>query len=190
MSEIDHVVEALQRRVEALEEEATRLWQPAPAIQHTTVPFSGSRRQLLLGGAGVLGGWAGGALLGRAEPTSAAATTTDSASDSGPASRGPVLHMPEPERHLSLQTTLVPFKTRGVLWANHDWDFGAHFGGEQPPVVVATACDNYMEHDVTSFCVCAVAVHGSPGAYRATIMVRNISMFATEVVINALALGV
>ncbi len=183
MSEIDRALEALQRRVEALEDEAARLRHEA--TQRPSAPFSGSRRQLLLGGAGVVGAWAGTALLGRAEPAYAAsgadAPSVSAAGDSA-------LHAPE--KHLSLRTTLVPLKTRGVLWVNHEWDFGAHFMGKQPPVVVATAFDNYMEHDTAACCVCAVAVRGEPGAYRATIMVRNISAFATAVELNAVAFGV
>lgn len=185
MSEIDRTVEALLRRVEALEDEAARPRQAT--AQRSSAPFSGSRRQLLLGGAGAVGALAGVALLGHAEPGYAAAADSGAA-PSVSAPDGPTLHLPE--KHLSLQTTLVPLKTRGVLWANHEWDFGTHFTGEQPPVVVATALDNYMEHDVAAFCVCAVAVHGAPGAYRATIMVRNISAYATSVVVSAVAFGV
>ena len=175
MSEIDRVVEALQRRVEALEDEAARLRQPAE--HRPAAPLGGSRRQVLLGGAGMLGALASGALLGRVEPAAAAASESSVAA-------------PLPARHLSLRATLAPLKTRGVLWAEHEWDFGAHFAGKEPPVVVATALDDYMAHDVAAYCVCAVAVHGTPGAYRATIMVRNISALATEVTINAVAFGV
>ncbi len=175
MSEIDRVVEALQRRVEALEDEAARLRQPVG--QRSPAPCSGSRRQILLSGVGMLGALAGGAVLGRVEPTAAASSESSAATA-------------VPARDLSLRTTLAPFKTRGILWAEHEWDFGAHFVGTEPPVVVATALDDYMPHDVAAYCVCAVAVHGTPGAYRATIMVRNISALATEVTINAVAYGV
>src|SRR5579871_3993914 len=165
MSDVDRIVEELQRRVDALEDEAARLRQPA--TQQSASPPFGNRRQILLSGAGLLSAWAGSALLGHAEPASAAPPPSDI----------PALIL---EKHLTLQATLTPLKTRGALWANHEWDFGAHFVGAQPPVVVATALDDYMEHDVATFCVCAVAVHGTPGAYRATLMVRNISAFATE----------
>src|SRR5579859_1627700 len=132
MSEIDRVVEVLQRRVEALEDEAARLRQPAE--QRPPASLSGSRRQVLLGGAGMLGALAGGALLGRAEPAAAATESN--------------LAAPVPAR------TLSPLTTRGVLWADHEWDFGAHFAGKAPPVVVATALDDYMAHDVAAYCVC------------------------------------
>jgi len=33
--------------------------------------------------------------------------------------------------------------------------------------------------DPATFCVCAVAGHGTPGGYRATIMVRNVHPHAT-----------
>lgn len=184
-NDMARVIDELQRRVDTLEHEAARL-QPA-AAQLPAAPFSSSRRQVLLGGAGMLGALAGGALLGRAEPSYAA--SNDNLNVTHETALGDTLP-PRAGKHLTLQTTLTPLKTRGVLWANHEWDFGAHFVGEQPPVVVATALDDYMEHDVAAFCVCAVAVHGKPGAYRATIMVRNISAFATGVEINALAFGV
>lgn len=174
MNETDRLVDALQRRVAALEEEAARLRQPA--VDHPPAPLSSSRRQVLLGGAGMVGAMAGGALLGYAAPVADAATAGDPASATG-------------VKHLSLHTILTPLKTRDVLWADHEWAFGAHFTGKQPPVVVATALDDYMEHDVASYCVCAVKVHGAPGAYRATIMVRNISALATAVAINAIAIG-
>lgn len=180
---INKLMETLQRRIEALEAENTRLRQRAMATDDVSAPLMGSRRQVLLGGAGLLGALAGGAVLGRATPASAAAETTLAASAvAGPAG-------PATETYLSLRATLTPLKTRGVLWANHEWDFGAHFTGARPPVVVATAFDDYMQHDVASCCICAVTVHGAPGAYRATIMVRNISAFATTVEVNAVALG-
>ena len=180
-----HVVEELQRRVDVLENEAARL--RLTAVSRHSTPFSGSRRQVLLGGAGLLGALAGGALLGRAAPSYAASD------ESTGAPHGPPWNEtvpPRADKHLTLRTTLTPLKTHGLLWANYDWDLGAHFVDEHPPVVVATALDDYMAHDVASFCVCAVAVHGKPGAYRATIMVRNISAFATEVEVNAVAFGV
>jgi hypothetical protein len=181
---IDQLMETLRRRVEALEAENARLRQTPIATNDVPAPLTGSRRQVLLGGAGLLGALAGGAVLGRATPASAATETTLAASAmAGPAG-------PAPEKYLSLRATLTPLKTRGVLWANHEWDLGAHFTGARPPVVVATAFDDYMEHEVAACCVCAVSVHGAPGAYRATIMVRNISAFATTVEINAVALGV
>ncbi len=179
MDDIDRVVEALRRRVDALEEENARLRQPA--TYHSPSEFGGSRRQVLLGGAGMLGALAGGALLGRAEPAHA------TSSDSAPAADTLAPHVSQ--KQLSLQTTLVPLKTRGVLWANYDWDFGTHFTAERPPVVVATAVDDTMEQDVSACCVCAVAVHGKSGAYRATLMVRHIGAFATEVAVNAVAIG-
>jgi len=171
-TDIGQALETLQRRVEALEEENARLRHPAPV--RPAPPAGSSRRQVLLGGAGILGAVMGGQLLGRAEPSYAAAIAT------------------EPnvaQRYLGLRTTVTPLRSRGALWATHEWDLGEHFAGAQPPVVVATAWDDQLEHDMASFCVCAVQVHGTPGAYRAVIMVRNISPFATEVVVNALALG-
>jgi hypothetical protein len=182
-NDITQVVAALQRRVDALEDENARLRQPATL--HSSPPVGGTRRQMLIGGAGVLSALAGGALLGRAEPSYAAGVA--------PAVRTEELTPATahtPEKSVGLQVTLTPMKTRGVLWANHEWELGPRFAGEQPPVVVATAWDDQMEHDVASFCVCAVTVHGAPGAYRATILVRNVSPFATSVVVNALALGV
>jgi len=179
MDDIDRVVEALRRRVDALEDENARLRQAAPHGRPSAA--SGSRRQVLLGGAGILGTLAGGALLGRAEPAYAASP------DGVPPASAPAPRVLD--KQLSLRTTLVPLKTRGVLWATYDWDFGGHFTADRPPVVVATAFDDYMEHDVAACCVCAVAVRGKAGAYHATLMVRGISLFATEVVVNAVALG-
>ena len=177
INQIDQMVETLRRRIEALEAENARLRQTATVTNDTLAPLMGSRRQVLLGGAGLLGALAGGALLGHATPASAA-TETNLAAE------------PAREKQLSLRASLTPLKTRGVLWANHEWNLGAHFTGARPPVVVATAFDDYMEHDVAACCVCAVAVHGAPGAYRATIMVRHISAFATAVEVNAVAVGV
>lgn len=169
-TDIGQALETLQRRVEALEEENARLRHPAPVRPSTQT--GSSRRQVLIGGAGILGAIMGGQLLGRAEPSYAAAAEPN-----------------EAQKYLGLRATVTPLRSRGALWATHEWDLGAHFAGAQPPVVVATAWDDQLDQDMASFCVCAVQVHGTPGAYRAVIMVRNISPFATDVVVNALALG-
>lgn len=153
--------------------------QPAPAPTGAPAHTVTGRRRVLLGGAGLLGALAGSALLGHAD---AAASAPERASATAQASTA--------ERQASLRVALAPLKTRGVLWVNHEWEFGARFVGEQPPVVVATAFDDTMEHDPAACCVCAVAVRGEPGAYRATIMVRHIGAFATSVEINAVAIGV
>ena len=142
--------------------------------EKTTVeptPPQANRRQVLARGAGVLGALASGAALGRADAAAGEVTATSG------------------QKHLALQVTLVPQQTRRAVWVDHEWDLGAHFTGATPPVVVATALDDYMPHDPATFCVCAVAVHGTPGAYRATIMVRNVHRNATSVAINAIALG-
>jgi hypothetical protein len=185
MNDVDQATRAPQRRLAAptvANESVRDRAEPHAAAPGAPTPAgSANRRQLLTRGAGVLGVLAGGALLSRAEPATAATAATTAASETTLASAR--------EKHLALQVTLAPLQTRQAVWADHEWDFGAHFTGARPPVVVATALDDYMQHDPSTFCVCAVAVHGTPGAYRATIMVRNISKRATTVVINAVAVG-
>jgi hypothetical protein len=66
---------------------------------------------------------------------------------------------------------------------------GPQFQGEQAPEVVATAADDYMAEDMREACSCSVTVQGTPGAYRATLMVRNVSSHAREVTIQAIAIG-
>ena len=120
---------------------------------------------------------AGNSRLGRAVPASAAALPPGAA------------EAPDAATHLGLRATLAPMRTRGVLWAAHRVGSrcavrrgGAAGGGGH-------GVDHQLEGDVAACCTCAVAVRGAPGAYRATIVVRNISPFATEVVLNAVALG-
>ena len=131
---------------------------------------------MLVGGAGILGVLAGGGLLGRAGPASAA-----------PGSDA-VAEAPDAAAPLGLRATLAPRRTRGVLWAAHEWDLGARFAGRAAGRG-GHGVGRSLERDVAACCTCAVAVRGVPGAYRATILVRNISPFATEVVLNAVALG-
>lgn len=177
MNDLEQALTALRRRVEALEKENARLRQGSALSQGTSKT---SRRHVLAAGMGAVSVLAGGALLGHSTPAIAAApaevvpaNTTDHAR-SAP---------------LSLTVTLEPVMTRRAVWADHEWDFGAHFMGATPPVVVATAYDDYMEHDATTSCACAVIVRGTPGAYSAHIMVRNVSRSARVVVINAVALS-
>jgi hypothetical protein len=174
MDDIEGTIEALQRRVDALETENTRLRQRAP--RQPSMGRGASRKQVLLGGAGVLGALAGGALVGRGDTALAASSLLTAA-------------QPSKGESLSLRLALTPMKTKGVLWAEHTWEFGGHFRGSRPPVVVATALDDQMEHDKAAYAVCAVSVHGVPGAYQAKIMVRNIGKHATSVVVNAIAMG-
>src|SRR5205807_1138301 len=82
-----------------------------------------------------------GALLGRAAPSYAASDESTGAPQGTPVNE---TLPPRADKHLTLRTTLTPLKTHGVLWANYDWDLGAHFVDEHPPVVVATALDDYM----------------------------------------------
>ncbi len=169
MEDLADTVAALQRRMDILEEENSRLRHhiaSRPALGHDA-----SRRQLLVGGVGALGALAGSALLGRGDPVFAAVAEST------------------PPRSLGLQITLPAVRLQHDHWVNYDWHFGSHFTGEQPPVVVASALDDFMEHSLAAYCSCGVAVHGTSGAYTATIMVRNVSKLATVVTINAVALG-
>ncbi len=177
MNDLEQALAALHRRVEALEEENARLRQGSALSQ---AAGKTSRRHVLAAGVGAVGALAGGALLGHATPVIAAAPAeVIPANTTGHAQSVP----------LSLTVTLEPVMTRRAVWADHEWEFGAHFRGATPPVVVATAYDDYMEHDATTACTCAVIVRGTPGAYSAHIMVRNVSRSARTVVINAVALG-
>ena len=152
----------------------------AAAPANRAAPMGANRRQLLVRGVGVLGALLGGAVLGRTEPAEAAAPLTSVGTTPVAAAQ---------QKHLALRITLAPLQTRHAVWADHEWDFGAHFTGAEPPVVVATALDDYMAYDPAASCTCAVAVHGTPGAYRATLMVRHVSPRAQSVVINAVAIG-
>lgn len=183
MDNFDQATRASQRRHAAPETEnapARRQIEARSADRGAPTPACANRRQVLARGAGVLGVLAGGVLLGRSEQAAAATAPADASVTTMPSSR---------QKHLGLQITVAPLQTRHAVWVDHEWDFGAHFTGATPPVVVATALDDHMEHDPSAFCACAVAVRGTPGAYRAMIMVRNISKRATTVVINAVAVG-
>ena len=162
--DLAQALDALQRRVEALEEENTFLRQ-----QTLGEPRGTSRRHLLAGGAGMVGALAAGALLGSPPPSVAAAT-------------------PVAPPMLRLSVTLAPVRTQRAVWAEHVWPLGAHFKGE-PPVVVASAYDDAMEHDVALSCTCAAVVRGKPGAYEAHLLVRQVSRSARAVVVHALAVG-
>ena len=166
MSTVEQRLDALQRRITALEAENMQLRQhalglPAPEQQ-------ASRRQLLAGGAGA---WA-------PDGRHAAGTGTAGRSSSG-----------IPHAQAVRRVTLTPLVTRGVVWAEHHWELGAPFTGAAAPVVVATAADDYMEQDVMAACTCAVRVTGEPGAYVATIMVRGIASHARAVEVHAVAIG-
>ncbi len=96
----------------------------------------------------------------------------------------------EAARHIeTLQTELVPLISNGSIWARHEWHLGSRFAAQQPPTVIATAADDYMDHDVTSMCTCSVLVQGAPGAYHALIMVRGIHPRASSVQVHAVAIG-
>ena len=177
MNDLEQALAALHRRVDALEEENARLRQ-GPALSQGTSKTS--RRHVLAAGMGAVGALAGGALLGHSTPVLAATPI-----EARP-SKTPEYAFSAP---LSLAVTLEPVMTRRAVWADHEWDFGAHFTSATLPVVVATAYDDYMEHDAATACTCAVIVRGTPGAYSAHIMVRNVSRSARTVVINAVALG-
>jgi hypothetical protein len=104
MTTLEQTVEALQQRVAALEAENGRLRTPRlPAAEQAT-----SRRQMLLGGAGVVGALAGGSLLGRAQSADAAAAT-------------PAIQPTAARKEQALHITLTPLKSRGVYWARHEW---------------------------------------------------------------------
>ncbi len=183
MNDVDQATRASHQRYAAPEADNAPVRdraEPHAADRGAPTPAGANRRQILARGAGVLGALAGGVLLGRAEQAAAATAPTAAGVTTIPSTR---------QKHLGLQITLAPLQTRHAVWVDHEWDFGAHFTGATPPVVVATALDDHMEHDPSAFCACAVAVRGAPGAYRATIMVRNISKRATTVVINAVAVG-
>ncbi len=172
MTTLEQTVEALQQRLATLEAENGRLRGPRlPAAEQAT-----SRRQMLLGGAGVVGALAGGTLLARAQSADAAAVT-------------PVVRAAAVRKEQSLHITLAPLKSSGVYWARHEWHLDAHFNGEHAPTVVANAADDYMDEDVTTACTCSVRLQGKPGAYVAVIMVRGIHKSARTVEVNALALA-
>lgn len=173
MQDLEQTLEMLQRRVAALEADNERLRGQAarqPAAEQGT-----SRRQMLLGGASLVGALAGGTLLAQAQPATAAAL--------------PRVQAASARKEQALRTTLVPLTSRGVHWAQHDWYLDARFNEDQPPTVIATAADDYMEHDVTASCTCSVRVQGTPGAYVAVILVRGIHRSARTVEVNALALN-
>jgi hypothetical protein len=174
MNDIESTIEALQQRVDALEAENARLRQRGRRLP--SAARGASRRQLLVGGAGLLGALASGSLIGRAEPALAAPALIP-------------ITKPSQSKYLSLHVPLAPMKTKGTLWAEHTWEFGDHFRGSAPPVVVATAVDDLTDREPSACAVCAVSVLGKPGAYHAKIMVRNISKHATSVVVNAIAIG-
>ena len=171
MSNLEQTIEELRRRVESLEAEKAQATRPAKS--RLSPDQGASRRQILVGGAGVLGALAGGALLGGIEPARAAAAAPQAL----------------PQKHEVLQVALTPLRSNGVLWARHEWHFGLRFAGKQPPTVIATAADDYMDNDVTSTCTCSVLVQGKPGAYHAVIMVRGIHARAATVQVHAVAVG-
>jgi hypothetical protein len=171
MSTLEQTLEAMWRRIEALEAENARLAPSAPRIASSRQ--GRSRRQVLLGGAGVLGALAGSALVGRSEPARAASPVVQESLS----------------QHEILQTTLTPLRSNGVLWARYEWHLGNHFAESTPPAVIATAADDYMDRDVTSSCSCSVLVEGSPGVYRAVIMVRGVHDRAQSVQVHAIAIG-
>ncbi|MDB5076140.1 MAG: hypothetical protein JWO42_2319 [Chloroflexi bacterium] len=171
MSNLEQTVEALRRRVESLEAEKAEAARPA---RDRLSPDQGaSRRQMLVGSVGVLGALAGGALLGGIEPAMAASAAPQAAV----------------QKHEILQIALTPLRSNGVHWARHEWHLGPQFAGVHLPAVIATAADDYMDHDVTSTCSCSVFVQGKPGAYHAVIMVRGIHARAAIVQVHAIAVA-
>jgi hypothetical protein len=173
MQDLEQTLETLQRRIAALEAENGRLrTPPLPAAQQAT-----SRRQMLLGGAGVVGALAGGSLLARAQSADAAAVT-------------PAMQPNAARKEQALHITLTPLKSSGVYWARHEWHLEAHFNGAHAPTVIANAADDYMDEDVTAACTCSVRLQGKPGAYVAVIMVRGVHKSSRTVEVNALALDI
>jgi hypothetical protein len=170
MSNLEEAIETLTRRVASLEAENSHLRRRSARPLGSATGTS--RRQVLLGGAGILTALAGGTLLGHAEPALAA----------------PAEELAVRPTRTSLRIMLAPVKSRSVFWARHEWQLGPQFSGE-PPVVVATAADDYMDVDVTSSPTCGVTVQGKPGAYTAVIMVRNVSQRAGTVEVHAVAFG-
>lgn len=170
MNTLEETVAALQRRVEALETENAGLRRHMP--DQSLVDRPTSRRHLLLGSAGLLGALTGGSLL----------THTSVAS----ASSAPQVE----DRHMAtLRISPTVMRSRGVYWAEHEWQLGPQFNGERAPLVVATATDDYMHRDVTVQCTCSVRVEGTPGDYVAVLMVRGISSHARSVEVHAVAFG-
>src|SRR5213593_2730189 len=124
MNELEHAIAALQRRVEALEEENAALRQSVQGVGRPVGAGRTSRRHVLAAGMGAVGALAGGALLARP-----AATAAEAAAPVGvPAAAAPTV--------LSLTVSLAPLMTRRAVWVDHVWELGDHFRGATPPVVV------------------------------------------------------
>src|SRR5665213_280003 len=136
MISLEETVHALARRVADLERDNAHL--KAESARRRAVPaLSGepSRRGLLIGGAGIVGILAGGALT---RPDRAAAA--------------PAPALPEIAHHDQLTQPRI-VGVRAVVPSEHGagnhsaryiWDLAAHFTGDDAPVVVAVALDNYL----------------------------------------------
>jgi hypothetical protein len=169
MNTLEEAVDALQRRVGALEMENGGLRRQVLDGSRADRPTS--RRHLLFGSAGLLGALAGGSLLTHTSVASASAVQV------------------EDRQIATLRASPTVMRSRGVYWAEHEWHLGPQFKGERAPLVIATATDDYMHRDVTVQCSCSARVEGKPGAYVAVLMVRGISSHARSVEVQAAAFG-
>ncbi len=189
MDKLEQTIEALTRRVERMEKE-NRLLRAAPerAAPPEEVGQSVNRRRLLTSGVGALGILTGGALLTQRQ-------TVQAALPEGVAP-GEVYHTDGATstrlvnfKIVSLQATLSPERGGGHHSALYTWKLGAYFTAGRLPVVTASAHDDYHGTEAAAAPSCAVAVHGSPGAYEAVIRVNNVGHWATEVTLQAIAIG-
>jgi hypothetical protein len=182
MERLEEIIAALTQRVEVLEQENEHLRR---AAQGTPAPVAGattSRRRLLTGGAGLLGVLAGAGFLEHTSPAGAAAEAARAAGTV----RSSQLAKP---KIVALQTAVPVQHSGGAHWARYEWDLAEHFSGALPPVVVASAVDDFQGTTAPAIPTCAVSVHEEGGRYRAAILLGNLSHLAGEATLNALAFG-
>ena len=181
MNDIEQTLTALSNRVAALEAENARL---RTAGQASPAPGGGgrlhSRRDLLAGGAGLLGVFAAGNLVA---PIAA-----------GAAPVAPDAHVVRARQYadpvlIGTRVTLVPQRGGGYHWARYVWDLGDGFAGSEPPAVFAAASDDYHESGERAEPTIAVTLRREAGKWQAEILVNHVGHLATEVTLNAIAFG-
>lgn len=187
MDQMEQTIEALTRRVEKMEVE-NRFLRAASTRAADGAEKSVNRRRLLTGGVGALGVLTGGTLLTQ-RPTVHAASPESAAHGEVYHTDGATSTRLVSPKIVSLQATLAPERGAGHHSALYTWKLGSHFTTARPPVVTVSAHDDYHGTDAAAAPSCAVAVHGSPGAYEAVIRVNNVGHWATEVTLQAIAIG-
>jgi hypothetical protein len=180
MSDLEQTIAALARRVAALEEENERLRLVGGSVP--TAPGGDrtpSRRGLLVGGAGLIGAFAGSSLLASGRAGAAPAS---------------VSHVVQADQYavpllIGTRVVLEPQRGGGHHWACYVWAMDAQFAAAEAPAVLAAAADNYHGAAARAEPTVAVDVRREGGVWKAEILVNHIGHLATAVTLNAIAFG-